>query len=244
MTNRVACVMGAVLATGLAACQHHREDRLVRVPPTSERILGQAAHVVLVRVVARDPIEVPYKKAQVSCGSYYRVEVIETLKGEPGETLDFVADEQLAVGSEYLVAVRESPGSVDPSANWDTERLHCGAGYQRLASDAARLEPGADGMLVVVRDAHMLPASIRDQAVGGRVPWQTVKRELFAAATPLEQQVEELAAPEEVASPTEPEPATAESQSAPPQTEPAPAPKKEPEPPKPKSPWIWEWDPF
>lgn len=224
-----ACVLAALLA----GCQHG-EGRMVRVLPTSESILGQAAHVVRARVVARDPIEIPYKQGRVSCGAYYRVEVLDALKGESGDTLDFVADEPLAVGGEYLVAVRESPGSLDPNASWDTEKLRCSAGYQRLVSDAARLEPGVDGMVVVVKGARMLPDRIRDEAVGGRVPWPTVKRELFGPEeASLEQQVEELTAPE-------PEAVSPEAPPAPPQPPQSPPAPEAPEPDH--GPWLWEWD--
>jgi hypothetical protein len=230
------------LAVVLAGCQS--EGRLVRVVPSPEDILGQATTVARVRVLSSDPIEVPFKQGAVSCGSYYRVEVVDAVKGDAGATLDFVTDRALDVGGEYLVAVRDTEGRRDLPADWSTEQLRCRANYPRFATGSAPVVPGADGMDVVVRGARMVPERIREQADGGRVPWTTVKRELFVATpepelppleatepTPAPPVVEpEPAAPPEIAEPAAPEPV-------------APEPQAEQPARKEKNRWLpWNWD--
>ena len=187
----------------------------MRVTPSSESLLAQATHVARVRVISRDPIELPYRSRSVSCGSYYRVQVIDALKGDAGGTLDFVAEETLDVAAEYLVAVSDTGSG---RGSWDTERLRCRAAYERVATGIARVEAAEDGL--VVEDSRLLPERIREQAVADEVPWLTVKRDLFAAA------------PQATHLPPQQEPATQE-------TEPE---ATEPETPE-QSPWLpWNWE--
>jgi hypothetical protein len=234
----------AAVVVVLLGC--HGEGRLVRVIPTPEARLAQARSVALVRVTSRDPIELPFKGRTVSCGSHYRAEVIETLKGDSGGALDFVAEEALDVQGEYLVAVRDTrTRQPDPSGEWDRDDLRCRASYERFATGVARVRPGEDGL--VVEASRMLPERIREQAVAGELPWPTVKRELFPVEPPLElpplPPEPEVASPETALEPEAPA-ATPETRApAPAPKETAPAPQPPAREPAKKNRWLpWNWD--
>jgi hypothetical protein len=122
------------------------------------------------------------KQEQSRCGYRFNSDVLDSLKGESA-SLEFLWDESLEIGADYLVAVEDfSAIHIPASENFldqrDAERLRC---RLQVPHHARRLAPFVeiDGELwVAASDTRILPAGIAEKAEGGRVRWSDARESI------------------------------------------------------------------
>jgi hypothetical protein len=182
-----ACLLMLVICGGCEV--NEMEDvHVTRAMPTSELILGEATHVALVRVDSGKALEFEWNDEVKTCGYLYAGQVLDSLKGSV-EHLDFVTSDELTVGGEYLVAVRDLTEALRGEAGEepdgeDAAYLACRTRYGRFASGIARLEADSahpTGRVVEVEGVRMIPGDTARKATEGKVEWLVVKRDMQQA---------------------------------------------------------------
>jgi hypothetical protein len=118
---------------------------------------------------------------QLRCGYRFNSDVLDSLKGESA-SLEFLWDESLEVGADYLVAVEDfSAIHIPASENFldqrDAERLRCRLQVQQHARRLAPLVE-IDGEFWVSAGTEILPADIAEKAEDGRVRWSYARESI------------------------------------------------------------------
>jgi hypothetical protein len=175
-------VSNSILSAALIGCASDEEPtHITRVAPASEVILREASTVARVRITSGTPLI--YGKHQKSrCGYRFNSDVLDSLKGESG-SLEFLWDESLEVGANYLVAVEDfSAMHIPASQNFldqrDAERLRCRLQVQHHARRLAPLVEIDGELWVAAAGTRILPAGIAENAEDGRVRWSHARESI------------------------------------------------------------------
>jgi hypothetical protein len=177
-----------ILFSALIGCASDKQAiHMTRVVPASEMILQEASTVARVRITSGVPLN--YGKQQQSlCGYRFNSDVLDSIKGE-SDSLEFLWDESLEVGADYLVAVEDFSAIHIPASGEnfldqrDAERLRC---RLQVPHHARRLAPlvQVDGELwVAAAGARILPANIVEEVEDGRVRWSDARESISELLT-------------------------------------------------------------
>ena len=162
-----------------------RPADVTRVRRAPEVLLHDATTVARVAIASSDAIEFELNGESHRCGYFIRSRIVEVLKGDGGEA-EFLADEDLRIGEEYFVALKDFGGELSNGIEDPTlpERvaahLECRIRTSVHAYGAVHLADNGDTLAGFVTDSRIVPRSTTARANVGMAEWSVIRADVLA----------------------------------------------------------------